>query len=320
MTFNLPEDRAAHKLEQTQRSLIKPSLLNLSGSGSLLKGTIVERNLEQPNFEASNTSVKAAKHIIVVHSGSSASLNWKIDGRHKTSLFSQGDVIVNPCGFFAAPSWSEQVELLLLGIDPIFVSRIAEQMNHRGNLELIPRFHFRDELLRQLIFGLIAEFEQDIPPNLVYAESLTHTLLAHIVRHYSVAGSKPIQMKAGLSARKLALVIDYINDNLSEELSLEALADLVGISPSYFMTLFKKSTGLAPHQYIITHRIAKAKMLLTHTKLSIAEVAVNTGFADQSHLTRLMRRHIGLTPKILRGDSLSEKIVDFAESEKQSEI
>lgn len=78
------------------------------------------------------------------------------------------------------------------------------------------------------------------------------------------------------------------------------IAKAVEISPSYFLTLFKQSTGMAPHQYVITRRIERAKALLTQTRLPIAEIATRTGFADQSHLTRLMRRHTGLTPKMLR--------------------
>jgi AraC family transcriptional regulator len=105
-----------------------------------------------------------------------------------------------------------------------------------------------------------------------------------------------------LPPRKLARVIEYINYHLGEALSLEMIAGVAEISPSYFLTLFKQSTGLAPHQYVVRQRIEQAKALLTQTRLPIAEIASRTGFADQSHLTRLMRRRTGLTPKILRGD------------------
>ncbi|MBP5977187.1 helix-turn-helix transcriptional regulator [Brasilonema sp. CT11] len=301
MAFKTPKRIGTHNLESVQRSLIKPNLLNLSGSGSMLNGVIIERNLDVPNVEFNNTSAKAAKHVIVVHSRSSASLEWKIDGSHKTSLFSAGDTVINPAGLFVAPRWSAEVEILLLGIDPVFMTRIAEQMNRHSGLELIPRFQFRDELLRSLALNLIAEFEQDIPPDPVYAEFLTHTLIAHLIRWYSVAGSKPLPANKGLSVSKVALVKDYINEHLSEVLSLEVLATVVDLSPSHFMTLFKLSTGLAPHQYVIAQRIEKAKALLTQTRLSISDIASQTGFADQSHLTRLMRRHTGLTPKALRG-------------------
>jgi AraC family transcriptional regulator len=238
----------------------------------------------------------------VIHAGNPAKLEWKINGSCKASLFSAGDAIINPAGLFVAPHWSAEVEILLLAINPARLNQLAEEMESRGRVELMPRFQFRDELLRQLACSLIAEFEQESSPDRIYVESLAHTLVAHLVRKYSVAGIKPTSARFGLPPQKLALVTDYINAHLDEALSLETIAKVADISPSYFLTLFRQSTGLAPHQYVIKQRIAKAKALLTQTKMPIAQIAYQTGFADQSHLTRLMRRHTGLTPKIFRSD------------------
>ncbi len=300
MLITIPKAIETPESERARRSLIKPHLFNLSGSGSTLNGVVIERNLERSNVDLDSAAVKAAKHLIVVHSANPARLEWKMDGRRKASLFAEGDAIINPVGLFVAPRWSAEVELLLLAIDPALVHQAAEEMNRTGRVELIPRFQFRDELVRQLARSLIGEFEQDLPPDRVYLESLTQTLIAHLIRKYSVAGIKPPSARYGLPPRKLARVVEYINDNLGEALSLEMIAKAVEISPSYFLTLFKQSTGMAPHQYVITRRIERAKVLLTQTRLPIAEIATCTGFADQSHLTRLMRRHTGLTPKMLR--------------------
>ena len=224
MAFETPTRIEKQNLESVQRSLIKPNLFNLSGSGSMLNGVINECNLELPNVKLNNALGKVVKDVIVLHSGSSASLEWKIDGSHKTSLFSAGDAIINPTGLFVAPRWSAEVEILLIGIDPVLITRIAEQMKRYSGLEMIPHFQFRDELLCSLALSFIAEFEKDVPCDPVYAESLTHTLIAHLIRWYSVAGSKPLPANRGLSVHKLALVKDYINEHLSEVLSLSALA------------------------------------------------------------------------------------------------
>jgi AraC family transcriptional regulator len=240
--------------------------------------------------------------VIVLHSGTPASLEWRLEGREKAALFSDGEAIVNPAGLFAAPRWSAEVELLLLAVHPGFAQRIAEDMGHRGNLELVPHFHFRDELLKQLACNLIAEFEQASPPDRIYSESLAHTLVAHLVRKYSVSRIGRHEGKHGLPQRRLARVIDYIEAHLGEDLSLKHIAEVAELSPSHFLTLFKRSTGLAPHRYVMMHRLEKAKVLLRQTKMPIADIAGQTGFADQSHLTRSMRRHIGLTPKVLRAN------------------
>ncbi len=274
MPMTIPRTIETHEPERVQHSLIKPHLLNLSGSGSTLNGIIIERDVEQPHSDIDSSSVKSSKHVIVVHSGNPAKLEWKIDGRHKTSLFSEGKAIINPAGLFVAPRWSDEVEILLLAINPALVNRVAEEMNCPGKVELIPRFQLRDELLRQLVCSLIAEFEQDLPPDRVYAESLTHTLIAHLVRKHSIAGIKPPSASFGLPPHKLALVTKYINEHLDEALSLEMIAKVADISPSYFVTLFKQSTGLAPHQYVMTQRIEKAKALLMQTRMPIAEMPI----------------------------------------------
>jgi AraC family transcriptional regulator len=301
MSIPIPSGTERHTSERIQRSLIKPQLLNLSGSGSWLDGIIVERDLEEPHSDIESISPSSPKHVIVLHSRYPATLEWKLDGKRKEALFSEGDAIVNPAGLFVAPRWSGKVELLLLAINPALVNQVAEEMNRSGTVELMPRFQFRDELLRQLARSLIAEFEQDSPPDRVYAESLTHTLIAHLLRKHAVARISPEEAKHGLPQHRLARVIDYIDANLGEDLSLKSIADIAEISPSYFLTLFKRSTGLAPHQYVMSRRIEKAKALLLQTTMPIAEIAGRSGFADQSHLTRLMRRHTGLTPNTLRG-------------------
>jgi AraC family transcriptional regulator len=99
---------------------------------------------------------------------------------------------------------------------------------------------------------------------------------------------------------QLNQVIDYINEHLDQDLSLNEMAAMVQMSPTYFASLFKQSTGLPPHQYVVHQRINRAKKMLLNSNLSIAEIATQLGFCDQSHLTRHMRRLLGVCPRQLR--------------------
>jgi AraC family transcriptional regulator len=78
------------------------------------------------------------------------------------------------------------------------------------------------------------------------------------------------------------------------------MAGAAGLSPNHFSKLFKRSTGLSSHQYVIRQRIEKAKALLAGTNLSVAVVAQACGFSDQAHLTRHFRRLVGATPARFR--------------------
>jgi AraC family transcriptional regulator len=99
---------------------------------------------------------------------------------------------------------------------------------------------------------------------------------------------------------QLNQVIDYIHEHLDQDLSLNRMAAIVQMSPTYFASLFKRSTGLSPYQYVVPQRINRAKMLLLTSNRSIANIATQVGFYDQSYLTRHMQRLLGVTPKQLR--------------------
>lgn len=287
--------------EQPTSSLIKPHLKNLSGSGTKLDGLIIERDLEQSNSGIYRPTGHNPKHIVVLHSAHPATLEWRINGKQKEAFFSGGEAIINPAGLFVAPRWKAPVELLLMAINPGLVNQIAREIGSDGQVELEPRFHFRDELLEQLAKSLIAEFEQTLPADGVYADSLAHTLIVHLIKKYSGTRIRPQTARHGLPQRTLARVVEFIDAHLGEDLSLRTIAQVAEMSPSYFLTMFKRSTGLAPHQYLMAKRIDRARALLTETKLPIVDVASQVGFADQSHLTRLMRLHTGLTPRLMRG-------------------
>jgi AraC family transcriptional regulator len=104
----------------------------------------------------------------------------------------------------------------------------------------------------------------------------------------------------GLSLYKLRRTIAYIKDHLEQDLSLVTLAAVGETSPAHFSRLFRRATGLPPHQYVIRCRMKRAKQLLAETDLPLSEIALQVGCADQSHFTALFRVHIALTPKAYR--------------------
>lgn len=284
----------------SSKSLIKPHFQHVSGSGTAIDGLIVERNIENPAIASYAVPSAPPGNVVVVHAGRPASLKWKINGAEKRSVFAGGEAIVNPMGLYVAPQWSDSVELLLLAIKPALLNQVADEMNSRRAVELIPRFHFRDELLRQLCLRLITEFEQGSGVDQFYIDSLKHTVLAHLLRNYSTNDVEAPVLKHGLPQRRLVTVLDFINSHLGDEITVRDLSRLAGMSPSHFLSMFKQSLGVPPHRYVMTRRLDRAQSLLKDTSLSIAEIARLTGFSDQSHLTRCMRRLMGMTPGFMR--------------------
>ncbi|MBB4349418.1 helix-turn-helix domain-containing protein [Aliirhizobium cellulosilyticum] len=105
-------------------------------------------------------------------------------------------------------------------------------------------------------------------------------------------------------------VTQYIEENLSNIIRIEDLADLVRLSPGYFTTTFKTAFGISPYQYIISQRLDMAKYLLQNTNLPLCEIAIDCGLSDQSHLCNLFRRTFGMSPSKWRKrqDGLSSSV------------
>ena len=105
---------------------------------------------------------------------------------------------------------------------------------------------------------------------------------------------------------RLRRVTEYIEQNLDKELRLAELAALAYMSPYHFARLFKCSTGVPPHRFVVRQRIARASAFLATPELSIAQIARRVGFRTPSHFTTVFRRVRGVTPRGYRTDCMRE--------------
>ena len=103
-----------------------------------------------------------------------------------------------------------------------------------------------------------------------------------------------------LPAYRLRRVAQHIRENLQQELRLADLSAVVHMSPYHFARLFKRSTGVPPHQFLLRHRIEEARGLLAAQRVPIAEIARSVGFRTPSHFTTTFRRVTGMTPSAYR--------------------
>jgi AraC family transcriptional regulator len=97
--------------------------------------------------------------------------------------------------------------------------------------------------------------------------------------------------------RRLARVVEYIRNHLDQPLSVSALSSLLEMSQSHFFKLFKRSTGLAPHQFVLQERINRSKELLRQGNRKIVESALGAGFENQAHFTTVFGNFVGMTPR-----------------------
>lgn len=99
-----------------------------------------------------------------------------------------------------------------------------------------------------------------------------------------------------LSPPKLRRVIDFVEANLHERIGLDDLAQAAGLSPNHFLRVFKLATGDTPYHFLRARRLERARQLLAANTLTLAQLALECGFANQAHFTAAFSREIGISP------------------------
>jgi AraC family transcriptional regulator len=291
---DLAEEKATAKL------LPRSPLLSSHTRG--WEGILVQHH-QQPAWEM---PVYAPSHhtLSIHHSSHSTESERVLDGKWRTEHIHQGDVALIPANVPHQKRWRRDCSFTLLMLDPTYVARFAEDaLDGAGTvslketcLEMLPQFAKSDPLLYQIGVALKSELETEHPSTPLYIDSLITALTAHLIRHYSTISLKLPTSTPGLSPYQLERAIAYINADLTQELNLVELAAVAGISKFYFCRLFKQSMGTTPHQYVLQQRVERAKQLLKQHQNSIADVALQCGFTNQSHLNRHFKRLTGITP------------------------
>src|SRR5271154_2377147 len=161
---------------------------------------------------------------------------------------------------------------------------------------LSPQLMFSDKRIWKLASLLAAEAESEIPLGPLYGESLGLAIFASLT---SQARSED-NSRCGLTPRQLKRVTDYIRENALGSVHLSTLASLAGLSQSHFSRAFKISAGVPPYRWLLAFRAKEAQKLLLDTNMSLAEVALATGFCEQGHFTRAFRLATGTTPAAWR--------------------
>lgn len=188
-------------------------------------------------------------------------------------------------------------------LSPALVAKVAEEA-----FDLDPaRVHFPvryyDRSSPEVIDTLTAlrhELLTGGPGGRLCAESLANVLIVQLIRQMSARQGSNGGIR-GLSGRltphAFRAVEEYIHAHLDQNIALADLADVAHLSEFHFARLFKQTTGLPPHQFVIHQRVERAKRLIVAGRLSLAQIAIGVGFSDQSQLNRHFKRLVGVTPK-----------------------
>ena len=235
---------------------------------------------------------------IAIHAGPSVRIGCRRGGDSHRGLAVHGDIDIIPPGMPSRWEVEKTDTALLIGVrTECFRAVVEERGLDPRRVEILNRFQMRDPQIEHIGWALKAQMDA---PDGLFTESLATALAVRILeRHSNAARIRDERMS--ISGRRLRAVLGYIEDHLVRELSLSELASVAGMGVSQFKKVFRESTGVPVHRYVIERRVERAKNLLREGRLSVAQIALESGFAHQSHLARHFRRITGASPRELRG-------------------
>ncbi|WP_374527606.1 helix-turn-helix domain-containing protein [Novosphingobium sp.] len=191
-------------------------------------------------------------------------------------------------------------------LDVVTLSIATDRQGPRRGLEQFEqmRFAFSDPLGVALTRQVLSElYQPESAERDVYVSTLVDALRAHMLRG-PMQPVEPSFPTSDFSAYRIHHVMNGVLQHPEAEHSVEAMAAQAGLTPSHFCRVFKRATGLSPHQYVMKARLERAQQMLGGTELSISQVADCLGFASQSHFTRAFRGFTGQTPSDWRRSNL----------------
>lgn len=237
------------------------------------------------------------QHHFCMIVGNQVSWECSDDGKRMKALTTYpGQICIYPADILSSRRITMPYEFIALMLAPEKVLQGLRDVPLKNQMEFRVHHNVDDPQLQGLMHTFLAEAETGNPNGRLFVESLTLALSIHFVKQYAEESEVLPENRYSLNTRQLRRILDYIEDNLAEEISLEALAQEIGLSKYYFCRLFKQSTGQPPYQYVLQRRLDRAKALLQHGEINIIEVAHFFGFSDQSHFSRLFKKSYGITP------------------------
>jgi len=245
---------------------------------------------------AAHFSATPNQHLVFFQMSPRVRIECRIAGRTLRHEVDAGSLAICPAGVDCSAETDSSIDVLVIGIAPEKLALAAAEQSAL-DARLNERMSGRDKNLLGIARLLASESANGYPNGPPLWNEATRRFIGQMVSGHSSVPETPLRGR--LSRAVLQKISDHILAHLAEPIEVDDLAALAGRSAFHFSRVFARSVGMTPHRYVVHLRLQTALRHIRARRMGLAEIAADTGFADQSHLSRWIRRVHGVAPSEL---------------------
>jgi AraC family transcriptional regulator len=261
-------------------------------SWGLISAHVVSRDAGQGVWQGEHHQI----HYVLTDMHGTVQVNG---GRERPVKLPRGSLAFAPSGMSIRSNLAAGRFIQILQ-NPDTYDTIISDIVRGGTAHLESQGVFSDPLISRMVSTIADEMEGGFLDR-VLVDALNTALAVQITRRFVDPSAITLAPSSGLSPERLQRVRDYVEAHLDDRLTLTDMAGVACLSPYHFSRSFKEAAGVGTQRYVLQRRVERAKRLMRQTHQPLALIALEAGFADQSHFTIAFRREVGVTPGRFRG-------------------
>lgn len=240
-------------------------------------------------------------HVVMTYYGAAQDIVWRTEGLRLSSRTRPGSITVIPDGHDGRWDIEGPIEVSHVYLTDARLQACSDVLAQGRKVELIGRVGFEDAAAGRILEMLSNETLVGDPASRLFVEQAIDLLCTQLVRaHSSVGTVTELAPRRGLADWQVKRVTAYMRDRLEQDISLDELSGLVGLSRFHFCTAFKAATGQTPHNWLTALRMGRARQLLAERSLAITDIALAVGYQTPSAFAATFRRVAQISPSEFR--------------------
>ncbi|MGJ5177162.1 helix-turn-helix domain-containing protein [Bradyrhizobium oligotrophicum] len=240
--------------------------------------------------------------LVVVYREGTTSMNRRVTGGWKQNHVGRGVTTLLTRAEASDWRWNGNLEVCHFYISPSLMAKTASDAFDRDadGVELHDLLKVEDPVLTWIGDRMVQEVSEGGPGGRLCYDALALQASVHILRRYASVHFKMPCSQGRFRPAHARMIEDYVEQNICRNITLEELANICNCTPVQFARKFHAHYGMRPHAYVLHRKVERACQHLRQDRLALKEIALLSGFSDQSHLNRIFRRQLNITPAEFR--------------------